>query len=72
MLAVIPLNINIATQEILSMAKEVDVDKYRTLGVLTKPDLIDKGAEPAVVKLIEGKRYKLNLGWCLVRNPGQI
>ncbi len=72
MLAVIPSNVDIATQEILSMAEEMDVDGHRTLGVLTKPDLVDKGAEPAVVELIEGKRHKLNLGWCLVRNPGQM
>ncbi|CZS92510.1 related to vacuolar sorting protein VPS1, dynamin, and related proteins [Rhynchosporium agropyri] len=54
-LAVIPANVDIATQEILEMAEEVDPEGQRTLGVLTKPDLVDKGAEQAVVDLIEEK-----------------
>ncbi len=70
-LAVIPANVDIATQEILEMAEELDVKGERTLGVLTKPDLFDKGAEPAVVAIIEGRSHVLNLGWCIVRNPGQ-
>jgi hypothetical protein len=54
-LAVIPSNTDIATQEILSIAKNWDPDGLRTLGVLTKPDLIDKGAEENVMRLVEGK-----------------
>ena len=72
MLVVIPANVDIATQEILEMAEEVDPDGHRTLGVLTKPDLVDKGAESAVVDLIEGRKHKLSLGWHIVRNPGQL
>ncbi|KAI1933496.1 hypothetical protein LOZ66_006398 [Ophidiomyces ophidiicola] len=45
MLTVVPANVNIATQEIVEMAKELDPEGERTLGVLTKPDLVDKGAE---------------------------
>ena len=71
MLTVIPANVDIATQEILAMAEEVGDDGNRTLGVLTKPDLVDRGAETPVMELLEGKRHKLSLGWCLVRNPGQ-
>lgn len=71
MLTVIAANVDIATQEIMTMAEEVDEAGNRTLGVLTKPDLVDGGAELPVIELIEGKRHKLNLGWCLVRNPGQ-
>lgn len=70
-LAVIPANIGIATQEILEMADEVDPEGQRTLGVLTKADLVDKGTEPGLVDLIEGRRHQLALGWHLVRNPGQ-
>ncbi len=51
-LAVIPANVDIATQEILEMAEELDVKGERTLGVLTKPDLVDKGAEPPVIAII--------------------
>ena len=70
-LAVIPSNTDIATQEILSIAKELDPNGLRTLGVLTKPDLIDKGGEENVMSLVEGKRNQLRLGYCIVRNRGQ-
>lgn len=40
MLVVIPANVDIATQEILTLAEEADPDGHRTLGVLTKPDLV--------------------------------
>lgn len=70
-LAVIPANVDIATQEILEMAEEHDTNGQRTLGVLTKPDLVDKGAEQSVIDLVQGKSHKLSLGWCIVRNLGQ-
>ena len=70
-LAVIPANVDIATQEILEMAGDLDGKGERTLGVLTKPDLVDKGAEAAIIDIIEGRSHTLNLGWCIVRNPGQ-
>ena len=53
------------------MAEELDIKGERTLGVLTKPDLVDKGAERQVIDIIEGRSHVLNLGWCIVRNPGQ-
>lgn len=70
-LAIIPANVDIATQEILEIAKEHDPRGERTLGVLTKPDLVDKGAEHHVMDLVEGKSHQLGLGWCIVRNLGQ-
>ena len=57
-LAVIPSNTDIATQEILSIAKEVDPNGHRTLGVLTKPDLIDEGGEENVLR--DRKSTRLN------------
>ena len=54
-LAVIPAG-DIATQEILKMAKECDTKGQRTLGVFTKPDLVDPGAENRVIDLVEGDR----------------
>jgi len=71
-LAVVPANVDIATQEILNLAKEVDPTGQRTLGVLTKPDLVDKGAEQDIMDLVQGKRNKLKLGYCVVRNRGQL
>ncbi|KAL1614812.1 hypothetical protein SLS54_009469 [Diplodia seriata] len=71
MLTVVPANVDVATQLILEMAEEVDQDGQRTLGVLTKPDLVDKGAEKTVMDMVEGQSHKLRLGWCMVKNPGQ-
>jgi hypothetical protein len=39
-LAVLPSNVDIATQEILELAEEYDKNGECTLGVLTKPDLV--------------------------------
>ena len=71
MLAVIPANVDIGTQEILDMAEQCDPRGERTLGVLTKPDLVDEGAEVVIMDIIEGRSHSLNLGWCIVRNSGQ-
>ena len=71
MLAVIPANVDIGTQEILDMAELCDPKGERTLGVLTKPDLVDEGAEPAIMDIVEGRSHALNLGWCIVRNSGE-
>jgi len=46
--AVVPANVDVATQEIIQMAEDADPDRKRTLAVLTKPDLVDKGAEEHV------------------------
>lgn len=70
-LAVVPANTDIATQDILQLAQPYDPKGQRTLGVLTKPDLVDEGAEQSVLNIIEGRSTKLALGWCVVRNPGQ-
>lgn len=70
-LAVIPSNVDIATQEILRIAREVDPKGIRTLGVLKKPDLVDKGAEGRIMQLVEGEINRLKLGWCICRNRGQ-
>lgn len=71
MLTVVPANVDIATQEILEMARECDPQGNRTLGVFTKPDLVDKCAEDKIMDLIEGKSHSLELGWIVVRNAGQ-
>jgi hypothetical protein len=71
MLTVVPANVDVATQEILEMAHDVDPEGHRTLGVLTKPDLVDQGAEPRVVDMLAGRVQQLRLGWHVVRNLGQ-
>ncbi|KAL7912170.1 P-loop containing nucleoside triphosphate hydrolase protein [Trichoderma velutinum] len=70
-LAVLPSNVDIATQEILQIAEEYDKNGERTLGVLTKPDLVNEpSAQAAVCDLVQGKKRPLNLGYFLVRNRG--
>lgn len=53
------------------MTRELDPDSMRTLRILTKPDLVDKGAEEAIIQLVEGKNESPDLGWVVVRNLGQ-
>ncbi|KAL4735605.1 P-loop containing nucleoside triphosphate hydrolase protein [Aspergillus similis] len=70
-LAVVPANVDAATQEVIERAREVDPEGQRTLGVLTKPDLVDRGAEHLVLDLITGKTMPLRHGWVLVRSLGK-
>jgi replication fork clamp-binding protein CrfC len=42
-LAVSPANQDLANSDAIQLSKEVDPDGYRTVGVLTKLDLMDKG-----------------------------
>ncbi|GKU03204.1 dynamin family protein [Fusarium langsethiae] len=68
-LAVVPCNGDIANQKILTYAKEVDPEGKRTLGVLTKPDLVSENANKEVVlNLVRGGRRDLELGYCIVKN----
>jgi len=68
-LAVMPCNVDITTQEILKLAEEADPDGVRTMGVLTKPDLAtERATQEAVIDLIQGKRNNLKLGYCVVKN----
>ncbi|KHE83776.1 hypothetical protein GE21DRAFT_1210308 [Neurospora crassa] len=70
-LAVLPANVDIMTQEILALAEKYDPDGERTLGVLTKPDLvIERSAKEAVCNLVTGRKKALNLGYYLVKNRG--
>ena len=70
-LAVLPANIDFATQEILALSEKYDPQGERTLGVLTKPDLIlEESGKRAVCNLVLGKRKPLKLGYYLVCNRG--
>ncbi|KAF6120467.1 MX dynamin like GTPase 2 [Phyllostomus discolor] len=70
-LVVVPCNVDIATTEALSMAQEVDPDGDRTIGILTKPDLVDKGAEKTVVNVVQNLTYRLKKGYMIVKCRGQ-
>ena len=67
--AVSAANADIATSDGVRLAKEVDPRSERTLGVLTKLDLMDKGTDATDV--LNGKAVHLALGWCAVVNRSQ-
>ncbi|KAK5616442.1 hypothetical protein CRENBAI_011202 [Crenichthys baileyi] len=70
-LVVVPSNVDIATTEALQMAKQVDPIGERTLGILTKPDLVDKGTEETILKTIYNKVIPLKKGYMIVKCRGQ-
>ncbi|XP_060716118.1 interferon-induced GTP-binding protein Mx1-like [Tachysurus vachellii] len=70
-LVVVQSNVDIATSEALKMAKEVDPNGERTLGILTMPDLVDKGTEDAVVSIINNEIINLTKGYMIVKCRGQ-
>ncbi|OBT39085.1 hypothetical protein VE00_09922 [Pseudogymnoascus sp. WSF 3629] len=68
-LAVIPCNVDLATQEILKLAEAADPSGVRTMGVLTKPDLATEMAtKDAIINLVLGKYSNLKLGYYIVKN----
>ncbi|KAK4204572.1 P-loop containing nucleoside triphosphate hydrolase protein [Triangularia verruculosa] len=70
-LAVLPANVDVATQEILALAEHYDKAGERTLGVLTKSDLLtERSAKASVCALVLGHRKPLKLGYYIVRNRG--
>ena len=67
--AVSAANADIATSDGVRVAKEVDPNSERTLGVLTKLDLMDKGTD--ATEVLSGKAVHLGIGWCAVVNRSQ-
>ncbi|KAM6979539.1 interferon-induced GTP-binding protein Mx3-like [Aplochiton taeniatus] len=70
-LVVVPCNVDIATTEALQMAQEVDPQGERTLGILTKPDLVDRGTEENVVDIVHNQVIQLTKGYMIVKCRGQ-
>lgn len=60
-LALSAANTDIATSDSLKMAREVDPSGLRTIGVITKCDMLDKGVD--AIELLQGKIYKLRKGF---------
>ncbi len=74
-LAVVAANNNVATQIVLEQARQVDKDRKRTLGIITKPDLVDAGyhAEAEGMTFAQNRDTFLSLGWHVLKNcsPGR-
>lgn len=69
-LCVIPANADISTSEALKMAMELDPQNERTIGVLTKVDIMDQGTNAKDILL--GNLIKLKLGFIAVKNRSQL
>lgn len=68
-LAISPGNHDIANSDSLKLAREVDPQGERTLGVITKMDRVEDGS--SVMPIIEGKIYPLSLGYVGVKCRNQ-
>ncbi|KAL8792225.1 MAG: hypothetical protein Q9195_005181 [Heterodermia aff. obscurata] len=69
-LAVISAKNDYANQAVLKLAKEIDSSGTRTLGVITKPDMLPVGSESerSFVGLSKNEDIVFRLGWHIVRN----
>jgi len=68
-LAISPANQDLATSDAIRISHEVDPKGERTIGVLTKIDLMDEGTN--AVDILEGKSYQLQFPWVGVVNRSQ-
>src|ERR1700730_67982 len=68
-LAVTGANTDLANSDGRKLAREVDPEGQRTIGVLTKVDLMDEGTD--VVDILAGRIIPLRLGYVPVVNRGQ-
>ena len=68
-LAVSPANVDIVNSEALKLARWVDPTGKRTIGVLTKLDLMDHGTN--ALDILSGRVYPLKLGFIGVVNRSQ-
>ena len=68
-LSVTAANTDLANSDGLKLAREVDPEGSRTIGVLTKIDLMDPGTD--VVDILAGRVIPLRYGYVPVINRGQ-
>ncbi|XP_041706832.2 dynamin-1 isoform X8 [Coregonus clupeaformis] len=69
LLAVSPANSDLANSDALKIAKEVDPQGQRTIGVITKLDLMDEGTDAR--EILENKLLPLRRGYIGVVNRSQ-
>jgi len=68
-LALTPANTDLANSDALLVAREVDPEGERTIGVFTKIDLMDEGTD--ALNLLSGDVYPLKLGYFGVKCRSQ-
>lgn len=69
-LCVIPANIDLANSEALKFARHLDQNGERTIGVLTKLDLMDEGTNAKEILL--NNEIKLKYGYIGVKGRSQM
>ncbi|KAI0186255.1 putative dynamin family GTPase [Xylaria flabelliformis] len=69
-LAVVSAKNDFANQIVLTLARSADPKGKRTMGVITKPDMLveSSDSEAMYVSLAENKEVEFNLGWHVLRN----
>jgi len=68
-LAVTPANADLATSDAIQLARSVDPDGLRTIGVITKLDLMDEGTDAR--EILENKLVPMRRGFVGVVNRSQ-
>lgn len=69
-LAVVQANNDIANQGIIQKSKRHDRRGERTIGIITKPDLLNTGTEGRIAALARNQETtRLKLGFFLLKNP---
>ncbi|KAJ4372438.1 hypothetical protein N0V83_004212 [Neocucurbitaria cava] len=69
-LAVVPANYDPEIQKVFKYLKEFDPKGSRTLGIITKPDIPERGGdnEKELMRLAKNEKYPLQHRWHAVRN----
>uniref|UniRef100_A0A8H7K290 Dynamin-type G domain-containing protein n=1 Tax=Bionectria ochroleuca TaxID=29856 RepID=A0A8H7K290_BIOOC len=69
-LAVVSAKSDFALQQVTEYTRAIDPKGHRTLGLITKPDTLDKGSdsEQFFVDLAQNKDVNFRLGWHVLRN----
>jgi dynamin 1-like protein len=68
-LAVSPANVDLVNSESLKLARQVDPSGKRTVGILSKLDLMDQGTN--ALDILKGNIYPLKLGFIGIVNRSQ-
>lgn len=69
-LAVVSAKSDAALQEVTELARDLDPEGDRTLGLITKPDCLDVGSEmeQSFLSLAQNKNVVFQLGWHVLKN----
>ncbi|KAF7800197.1 hypothetical protein EIP86_011444 [Pleurotus ostreatoroseus] len=71
-LVTLPMSDDIENQKAMRLAREADPQGLRTIGVLTKPDLVTTAQQKSLwLDVIEGRKHPLKHGYYCTRQPDE-